>query len=98
MSKPRVRELFATMAWYIWSHRNKTRLQENSLPLSRIGDEACKYLQHFQAYHDKPRTIKQIWRRRWLLPKLGENKINFDGAMFTEGEDAGLGIVVRNSA
>ena len=29
MSKPRVSELFATTAWFIWSHRNKTRLQEN---------------------------------------------------------------------
>lgn len=60
MSKPRVPEKFVTAAWFIWSHRNKTRLQENSLPLSRIGDEACKFLQLFQASRDKPRTIKHL--------------------------------------
>lgn len=33
-----------------------------------------------------------------MPPKPGEYKLNFDGAMFTEGEDDGLGIVVRNAA
>ncbi|KAL0007827.1 hypothetical protein SO802_009329 [Lithocarpus litseifolius] len=98
MSKPRVSELFATTGWFIWSHHSKTRLQENSLPLRKIGDEACKFLQLFLASRDKSRTIKQSRSRKWLPPKPGEYKLNFNGAMFTEGEDTDLRIVVRNSA
>lgn len=87
-----------TIHQLIWSHRNKTRLQEQSLPLNSIREAVCKYLQRFNSCRDKPRTIKQIRRRRWQPPKPGEYKINFDGAMFSEEDEAGLGIVVWDSA
>ena len=43
VTKPEARELFGTTAWFIWSHRNKVRLNEKTLPLSRVG-EAVKHL------------------------------------------------------
>ena len=33
-----------------------------------------------------------------MPPKLGEYKINFDGAMFNESEEAGIGVMVRDSS
>ena len=30
LTKPRVPEIFATRAWFIWSHRNKTQLKEST--------------------------------------------------------------------
>ena len=32
-----------------------------------------------------------------MPPRPGEYKVNFDGALFNESEEAGLGIVVRDS-
>lgn len=36
-------------------------------------------------------------QRNWQPPNPGEYKTNFDGAMFTESDEAGLGVVVRDS-
>ena len=42
-------------------------------------------------------SYKKQRRRNWIPPKPGEYKVNFDGALFNESEEAGLGIVVRDS-
>ena len=44
MSKPRVTELFATTAWFIWTHRSKTRLREKTLALGSIAEAATTFL------------------------------------------------------
>lgn len=36
-------------------------------------------------------------KKRWIPPTEGEFKTNFDGAMFEENNNAGIGIIVRNS-
>jgi len=101
MSRPQVMELFATTAWHIWLHRNKTRLGEHTVVLGMIRDATCKFLQIFQQSRDYPfskKPTKSRRQQRWMPPKLGEYKINFDGAMFNESEEAGIGVVVRNSS
>lgn len=44
LAKLGVGELFGTMARFIWTHRNKVRLREKSLPLSSVGEAAKKLL------------------------------------------------------
>ena len=44
IAKPRATEMFATMTWYVWTHRNKTRLGEKATLLERIGEAAKNYL------------------------------------------------------
>lgn len=46
LQKPRVLEIFATTAWFIWTHRNKTRLNE-TLPSCKISETAKKFLLDF---------------------------------------------------
>ena len=36
-------------------------------------------------------------RRKWTPPIPGDYEVNFDGAMFNESDEAGVGIVVRDS-
>ena len=47
------------------------------------------------------RVIQQVQKtakkHTWVPPKPGEFKTNFDGAMFNESDEAGIGIVVENS-
>ena len=97
-------ELFTTTAWHIWLHRNKTKLGEHTVPLGMIRDVACKFLQIFKQSRDYPCSRKLTQsrprgpRQRWMPPKPGKYKINFDGAMFNESEEAGIGVVVRDSS
>ena len=81
MSKPRVREVFATMAWFIWSHRNKSRLQEKSAPLSGIREAVCNFLQLFSSCREHSGSTKVVRRRTWQPLNPGEYKTNFDGAI-----------------
>lgn len=40
--------LFVATAWSAWWHRNKTRLQEQPLPLDRIPAFAKEYIRDFK--------------------------------------------------
>ena len=95
LSKPRMREVFATTAWFIWAHRNKSRLNEKTLPLSGIRDAVSNFLQLFRSCREPPVSNKVMRRRKWTPPNPGDYKVNFDGAMFNESDEAGVGIVVR---
>ena len=46
-TKPSLFLLFVVMAWTVWHHRNKSRLQVATLPLDKLADFAGKYLQNF---------------------------------------------------
>ena len=41
---------------------------------------------------------KQPLRHKWSPPAAMEFKANFDGAWFNEREEAGIGVVVRDSS
>lgn len=43
LSKSRVAEMFATTAWFIWTHRSKSRLYEKTIPLGSVGEAAKKF-------------------------------------------------------
>ena len=42
--------------------------------------------------------VRQVHRRKWFPPAIGDFKANFDGAWFNESEDAEIGVVVRDSS
>ena len=42
-------ELFGVVAWFIWSHRNRLRLNEKGLPSEKIFKAAKIYLLDYQA-------------------------------------------------
>ena len=43
LSKSRVVELFVTTAWFIWTHRNKSRLMEKTILLGSVGEAAKNF-------------------------------------------------------
>ncbi|KAK9984155.1 hypothetical protein SO802_033680 [Lithocarpus litseifolius] len=89
--------LFATTAWSVWFHRNKTKLNENIRPLSQLAGFARDYIRDFKSLKHSSTSIQEAISKRWSPPAHEEWKINFDGAMFGESVDAGVRVVVRNS-
>ena len=89
-------ELFGVVAWFIWSHRNKLRLNEKGLPSEKIFETAKVYLSNYQAKY--PSKMKQPKENvKWQPPVEGLYKTNYDGAVFTESGEAGIGIIVRDA-
>ena len=71
------------------------------MPLSSIGEAAKKNLQQVNAVREVREVrsvVKQPLRRKWFPPAATEFKANFDGAWFNESEEAGIGVVVRDSS
>nr|POE51331.1 putative ribonuclease h protein [Quercus suber] len=97
-TRPESVPLFATTAWSVWLHRNKIRLSENARPLGQIAGFARDYVCDFRSLKRSSPTIRVAAPKVWSPPVRNEWKINFDGAMFCESEEAGVGVVARNSS
>ena len=85
------------VAWFIWNRRNKLQLKEPSLDKRKIFSAVAQYLSDFQLKFlmkvVKSPTIKAKW-----IPPLGESyKTNYDGVVFEDSNEVGIGVVVRNA-
>ncbi|XP_075636956.1 uncharacterized protein LOC142609254 [Castanea sativa] len=95
--KPCQLELFITIAWFLWSRRNKLRLKEEALPQNRVVFEAKRYLiLHQQPVNTLPKKQSQANETKWKPPDFNSFKTNFDGAMLSDRGEAGLGVVICN--
>lgn len=95
MQKQRL-ELFAVMAWFVWNRRNKLRLKERSLDRDKIFSAARRYLSDYQLKFTIMESKLPSVRAKWS-PPLGEMyKTNYDGAVFADSDEAGIGVIVRN--
>ena len=100
LEKDRQPELFASITWTIWFRRNQLRTSNKPFPLSQIISSAKQMLQEFTEVHlaaPVQNSSPQQSRPKWEPPPPSLLKINFDGAVFRETEEAGLGVVVRDS-
>ena len=88
--------LFAVTAWSVWFQRNKTRLKDNPLPLRNVAGFAKNYLCEFRGLDRKLPHRQLTSSPRWHPPNAGSVKTNYDGAMFGESDNAGIGVVIRN--
>ena len=55
---------------------------------------SCNFLQLFSSCREHSGSTKVVRRRTWQPLNPGEYKTNFDGAMFNECNEVGVGIVV----
>ena len=93
-------EQFASITWTIWFRRNQLRTSSKPFPLSQIIPSARQLLQEFNEVHPSVQAQNsnpQQLRPKWEPPPTSLLKINFDGAIFRETEEAGLGVVVQDS-
>jgi len=83
--------LFSMVVWTIWHQRNNCWLGIRSVvALSNSG--ASKG----EGNHTSPPTTTPA--SCWRPPDQDYVKINFDGALFSKENQAGIGVVIRNEA
>lgn len=89
-------ELFTVLAWFIWCRRNKCHFKEPSLTPEKLLEAASNSLSEFQTKQaDRPTQHKPAIQK-WRLPLKDTYKINYDGAVFSESDEVGIGVVVKN--
>lgn len=99
LSSPDAPALFSTMCWAFWNRRNKIRVHKPKENPDQIASFAKGYLEEFKACQShpssspKPNTIPQV---KWEKPREGYHKINYDGAIFNDSNEAGIRVVVRD--
>ena len=90
-------EVFAMTTWLIWLWRNKLRTNDNPLPCSKIAQTASSLLSEFQQGKQWPVTKNRTNLVRWQASSGNSVKVNFDGAIFKEEQESGIGVVIRNN-
>ena len=79
--------------------RNKIRCNEQSLPLGKITESAASLLIEFQKHYNSGVRVPRQRDVKWKPPTASMMwKTNFDGAMFSNFDLAGIGVVIRNQA
>ncbi|KAL0009466.1 hypothetical protein SO802_010968 [Lithocarpus litseifolius] len=97
LEKSHPSDLFAMIVYQIWFRRNKIRVGEPAADLKLINTLAREALLEFQQAFpatSNPPTARSI--TKWLPPPTDWLKANFDGAIFQDRNEAGIGIIIRN--
>ena len=84
------------VAWFIWYRRNKNRLKEPCIPPGKIFEAAQTLLLEFQATPSRQPPSAPPTGVKWKAPSPDFYKVNYDGTMFGESSEVGIGVVVRN--
>ena len=84
-------------AWLIQLQRNKLRTNENHQPCSKIVQTTSSLLAELQQGKQGPVTRRRTSPVQWQPPLRNLVKANFDGAVFGEEQEDGIGVVIRNN-
>ena len=99
IAKGKPLELFAYTAWKVWNQRNKARLNLQVIPLHQVADQAKELLAQYRVNLQVPKVqLMNSGSRgsRWRCPQVGLVKINFDGAVCSEANMSGIGVVIKD--
>ena len=98
LAKQKHPELFSMVVWTIWHQRNNIRLGKQVLLPSQILEQAREKLQEFSSFHNPTLPPTATPASCWRPPNHNYAKINFDWALFSKENRAGIGVVIRNEA
>ena len=83
-----------------WNQRNKVRVNQQAVPLLQVAEQVKQKPAQFRA--DWQNTEVQVMDSNiggssWSSPQDGLVKINFDRAIFSESNQSGVGVVIRDN-
>uniref|UniRef100_A0A2N9GI95 Reverse transcriptase domain-containing protein n=1 Tax=Fagus sylvatica TaxID=28930 RepID=A0A2N9GI95_FAGSY len=94
-------QLFSMVTWLIWYHRNRVRLHQPTDQITRIVPRAQELITKFTNEQDRPPVSLSVSKAsaviKWQPPAEGRYKVNYDGAIFRNTNEAGLGVIIRNA-
>ncbi|XP_065616751.1 uncharacterized protein LOC136062066 [Quercus suber] len=90
-------DLFAMVIWAVWKRRNELRVGKGGENLINLVQQARTRLQDFLLHNFAATTPMGQTQSQWQPPMHQQYKINFDGALFTAENLAGIGVVIRDS-
>ena len=83
-----------------WNQRNKVRVNQQAVPLLQVAEQVKQKLAQFRADWQNTEvqvTDSNIGGSSWSSPQDGLAKINFDGAIFSESNQSGVGVVIQDN-
>jgi ribonuclease HI len=90
-------EKFAVLSWFIWHKRNQAWLRLPSTDYNQLWTNAHAYLNEFLEATQIDKTVKPAPPLvRWSPPVHNGFKVNFDGALFKDKNEGGIGVVIRD--
>ena len=93
-------QLFAMISWSIWYRRNRLRLEQPVDTNTQLINRARESLLEFHEAQDREKqsplqsTSTEI--TTWKPLEEGRYKVNYDGAVLKDSNEAGLGTIIRN--
>ncbi|KAL0401117.1 UNVERIFIED_CONTAM: hypothetical protein Slati_4141600 [Sesamum latifolium] len=91
--------LFLTTCWMIWWNRNCSLMENRTRDPDQVISHARHYYSAFLSQMSVLTTRTQTTAPyRWSPPPANVVKINFDGALFVNEGESGVGVVARDSA
>ena len=95
-------ELFAMIAWSIWTQRNQVQLNQAASAIHHIPQLSKDKHVEFLAYQSTliassiKRHARSIRRNFWEVPPANMVKINLDRATFSDENKSGINVVIRD--
>uniref|UniRef100_A0A2N9GCH6 Reverse transcriptase domain-containing protein n=1 Tax=Fagus sylvatica TaxID=28930 RepID=A0A2N9GCH6_FAGSY len=97
LSSPDI-EIFFTLVWFIWRHRNEVWLGLHPSEVQQISLKASRYALEFLEAVSDPTPSLEAPRSAWTPPSSSHLfKVNVASVLFKERQEVGIGVVVRNS-
>jgi hypothetical protein len=97
LSSPDI-EIFFTLVWFIWRHRNEVWSGLHLGEMLQISPKASRYALEFLEAVSDPTPTVEVPSSFWTPPSsLLLNKVNVASVIFKERREVGIGVVVRNS-
>jgi hypothetical protein len=75
-------EIFFTLAWMIWGHRNNVWLQKPSVVADRLGEKAVAYMEEYRAVLIKVEDFSFVMVHKWRPPPAPSLKLNVATTLF----------------
>ncbi len=89
--------LFSVLAWLIWHTRNKKWLHQSGGSIEGINQRVQERVREFSALQSRGSLpIIPKPHSHWSPPPARCLKVNYDGAVFSEANKGGIGVIIQN--